>query len=112
MTKDELTKALNSEDQFKEIWIYSQGGQSICALINGDIGWLMYLRWSGDAGFSTRNPDELSNDDIEYVLSNGQIDYYPRKWAYSISRLKQALFSFIENGELPSQLNWHDDSSN
>ncbi|MDY6920513.1 MAG: Imm1 family immunity protein [Pseudomonadota bacterium] len=112
MTKDELIAALNSEDQFKEIWIYGQSGQSICALINGDVGWLMYLRWSGDAGYSTRNPDESSKDDIEYMLSNGQMDYYPKKWAYPIVRLKQALCSFIDNGELPDQLTWHDDSSN
>ena len=49
------------------------------ALINGEFGWLMYLRYDGDAGFSSRNPSYQGPSDamIEYFLSNGQLDEYP-----------------------------------
>lgn len=110
MTKSELKKQLNEDDQFKEIWIDGSDEQSICALINGNIGWLMYLRFDGDAGYSSRNPLETSDENIEFCLSNGQCDEYPKKWTYPLSILKEALFNFIKNGQLPNQVEWHENS--
>jgi hypothetical protein len=110
MNKTELEQHLNNSEQFKEIWLQGPSKQSICALINGNVGWLMYLRFEGDAGYSSRNPLETSEENIEYILSNGQRDEYPKKWAYPIDTLKAALFSFIDNGALPKQVEWHDDS--
>ncbi|WP_315115747.1 hypothetical protein [uncultured Clostridium sp.] len=55
--------------KYKEIWIYNETDeQALCALINGEYGWLMYLREEGDAGFSSRNPDYKGTEDatIEY----------------------------------------------
>ncbi len=43
--------------RFDEVWVNLPDGQAMCALINDDFGWLMYLRENGDAGFSSRNPD-------------------------------------------------------
>ncbi len=110
MTKTELEKQLSSAEQHKEIWIEGTNEQSICTLINGNIGWLMYLRFKGDAGFSSRNPLETSNENIEFYLSNGQCDEYPKKWTYPLNTIKEALCSFIDNGLLPNQVEWHDDS--
>jgi hypothetical protein len=58
-----------------EVWIESLGSQSLCALINGDFGWLMFLRWEGDSGFSSRNPDYSGPPDAEiaYRLNNVQL---------------------------------------
>jgi hypothetical protein len=36
---------------YEEVWVRLPDGQSLCALINGDWGWLMYLREEGDSGF-------------------------------------------------------------
>ena len=30
--------------RFDEVWVEMPDGQAMCALINGDLGWLMYLR--------------------------------------------------------------------
>ncbi len=51
----------------------------MCALINGSLGWLMYLRENGDAGFSSRIPKYTGSSDakLEYFLSNDQRDEYP-----------------------------------
>ena len=73
-------------------------------------GWMMYLRYEGDTGFSSRNLDEASAEEIEFVLDNGQEDLYPKNWMYPLSVLKEAMLSFINNGELPSQIKWHEDS--
>ena len=110
MTKDELDTILAENKKFKEIWVNGSDGQSMCALINSDIGWLKYLRHEGDAGFSSRNPNEISEKEIEYYLSNGQCDYYPKNWAYPLDVIREALYSFISTGQLPKQVDWHDDS--
>jgi len=106
---EQLNHALKNSSQFKEICIDGPNGQSLCALINGKIGWLMYLRYNGDAGYSTRNPEETSDAALDFRLSNGQLDTYPRNWTYPVSAIKQALTSFIENGNLPDEVNWHAD---
>ncbi|MBI1373007.1 MAG: hypothetical protein GC159_09625 [Phycisphaera sp.] len=98
--------------RFREIWVESPDGQSMCALINGDVGWLMYLRENGDAGFSSRNPNYDGNPEamIEYHLSNGQHDEYPRAWALPISTIEQALEYFRTHHTPPPFVTWHNDS--
>ena len=56
--------------------------KSCARAINGDFGWLMYLRGNGDPGFSSRNPnyDGPPDAQIDYELSNGQRDLYPASW--------------------------------
>ena len=60
------------DSRYRETWEESADGQILGALINGDLGWLMYLRQSGDAGFSSRNPSYAGPPDavIEYYLGN------------------------------------------
>lgn len=111
MTPNNLEKLLTSSEQFKEIWIEGDKGQRICALIDNDFGWLMYLRFEGHAGCSTRNPAIETKEEIEFVLDNGQGDLYPKNWTYPLSKLKLVLLSFMNDSELPNQLSWHDDSA-
>jgi hypothetical protein len=70
---------IENKKRYQEIWITTDDWQSMCALVNGDIGWLMYLRREGDAGFSSRNPGYVGAPDatVEYLLNNGQRDEYP-----------------------------------
>ena len=110
MEIEELNKLLAAPDQYKEIWLQGKNGASLCALINGDIGWLMYLRSDEDAGFSSRNPHISTEENIEFYLKNGQQDFYPKNWTYHIDKLSEAMQSFLNDGNLPSQLEWHDDS--
>jgi hypothetical protein len=46
-----------ASEQFREIWVsMDSGGTRLCALMNTNVGWLMYLRHDdGDTGFSSRN---------------------------------------------------------
>ena len=96
--------------QFLEIWV-SYNEKSICALVNGDRAWLMYLRESGDAGFHTENPSYGSPDEmIEYELSNGQVDEYPSCMTYQRDEVFNGLISFIPNGIPSKKFNWMNDS--
>lgn len=100
------------DDKFREIWVEAPEGQSLCALINGDVGWLMYLRKSGDAGFSSRNPDYDGDPEatVEYRLSNGQRDEYPRLWALPVSTVERAMEFFRAKHAPPPFITWHNDS--
>ena len=100
------------EGDFREVWEELPDGQAMCALINGEVGWLMYIRYRGDASFSSRNPAFVGDESemIEYVLSNGQHDEYPASWAFPKSVIDSALQYFRENGRPPHFVLWHNDS--
>lgn len=99
------------EPPFAEIWATSPNGKALCALINGDLGWLMYLREEGDSGFSSRNPEYAGPEDatIEYCLSNGQHDFYPASWALPISEVRRALDYFEHEQQPPPFIIWNKD---
>lgn len=101
-----------NEPQYREVWLESPDGQSLCALINGGQGWLMYLRENGDAGFSSRNPNYNGPADatIEYRLNNGQHDEYPASWALPVTEIERALSYFRKEHKPPCFIHWHNDS--
>ena len=76
------------------------------------MGWLMYLRKNGDAGFSTRNPHYSGDPNavLDYRLDNGQHDQYPASWALPIAEVQRAMEHFITNAGPPTWLTWHNDS--
>jgi immunity protein Imm1 of predicted polymorphic toxin system len=83
----------------------------LCALISGDRGWLMYLRYEGDAGFHSNSPDRPTSErTIEFELSNGQVDEYPEAWTLSTDEVVRALRHFAENGNVPEPIHWSNDS--
>ena len=112
-TVEELRERLRSpRPEFLELWASAPPDQSLCALISGDVGWLMFLRENGDAGFSTRNPSYTGSPDalIDYHLDNGQHDQYPAAWALPVADVQRAVEHFITHGEPASWLTWHNDS--
>lgn len=98
--------------EFAEVWVETEDGQMMCALINGDRGWLMYLRESGDGGFSSRNPtyDGPPEAMMEFLLNNGQMDEYPLAWTLPIQEVQRALGYFKTERKPPPFITWHDDS--
>lgn len=98
--------------QFREVWLEAPNGGMLCALINSEVGgWLMYLRESGDAGFSSRNPAYADWDEnVKYQLDNGQVDYYPRAWTYPVGTVERALEHFRVTGSPPTFIEWYNDS--
>jgi len=106
------------------------GWPTICALINEQHAWLMFLPEEGAAGFSTRNPSHAANADaseegddeellgmfedddeetIEYLLSNGQVDEYPAAWDVGKVEALKALEYFFANQGMAPWLVWNED---
>jgi len=112
-TVEALREQLRSpRPRFLELWVAAPPDQSLCALISGEVGWLMYLREEGDAGFSTRNSSYTGSPDalMDYYLENGQHDPYPVAWALPVAEVQRALEHFIIHAEPASWLTWHNDS--
>lgn len=101
-----------SQNQYKEIWIEVEDGQAMCALINGDKGWLMYLRNSEDAGFSSRNPNYNGDPKavLDFYLDNGPCDEYPLSWVLPLDEVERAMAYFRKDKRLPTFITWHNDS--
>lgn len=105
--------------QYKEIWIYpeetEEDERAMMGLINKDWGWLMYLREEGDSGFRSRNPDYAGTDDdgktMDFMLSNGQLDYYPLSYVLPAKQVMKALDYFEKHRQLPKFITWHDNAS-
>ena len=103
---------------YREIWVCPQetpeDERAMMALINGDWGWLMYLREDGDSGFSSRNPDytgtEGDGNKMEFLLSNGQMDFYPLSYLLPTEQVLRALDYFETYHRLPEFIIWHDDA--
>lgn len=97
--------------KFREVWERKPDGPVLCALINRDVGWLMYLSEPGDSGWSSRNADYAGPEDavIEYRLSNGQLDEYPAAWALPLATVERALEHFRNTGERAPFVEWHPD---
>jgi len=103
---------------YKEIWVNSieesEDDQSMMGLINGDLGWLMYLREEGDSGLSSRNPDYAGTDEdgetMDFLFSNGELDSYPRSYVLPVEQVMKALKYFEKHHELPKFITWHDDA--
>jgi hypothetical protein len=85
---------------------------ALCVLIADDDGWLMCLRYDGDAGFSSRNPDYRGDaeESLEFELGNGQVDEYPAAWCYPRARVLAAVLHFAETGRVPADISWDNDS--
>jgi len=96
--------------EYREIWIENDKA-NMCALAAGKIAWLMFLRFNGDAGFSSRNPNYTGAKDemLEFMLSNGQMDEYPLSWTLPEETWVKAILHFAKTGQPIKTIQWHDD---
>jgi hypothetical protein len=96
---------------FREIWEKKPDGRALCALLNGERGWLMYLQEPGDSGYSSRDPDYdgPAGAMMPFVLANGQRDEYPVGWTLPLSVVERALAHFKKTGKRAPFVRWHAD---
>lgn len=104
--------ALFGQTDDLEIWVSEGSGPSLCALLNRQCGWLMFLRFEGDTGFSSWQPLRVQSERPEeaFVLWNGQVDTYPSSWTMDRKVVFDALLEFVASGQRPSMVDWHDDT--
>lgn len=46
---------------------------------------------------------------MDFLLSNGQLDYYPLSYVLPVAQVTKALTYFEEHRALPKFITWHDD---
>ena len=103
--------AASAGQPFREIWLNESGGRALCALLNGECGFLMYLRHEGDAGFTSRNPAFNGRDMlVEYRLRNGQADKFPASWMLGEAVIVAALEYFALHDDKAPFITWNDES--
>ena len=107
----ELEEALLVQAQCYEVWIDFGPEPTLSALINETRGWLIYMRYDGDAGFSSRNPEHAGEErELEFRLGNGQLDVYPIEYTFPKTKIIEVLKYFIVNRRVPDWLDWFNDS--
>lgn len=99
--------------EYAEIWVDHNNFPSLCGLIHADRGWLMLIRYDGDAGYSSRGSDDGARaaTDLDFILSNGQQDWYPLTWTLPVKQVFNALQIFAETGQVPESIDWHNDAA-
>lgn len=108
-SKDELLKSLNKiEQKYAEIWLSAENSfPSICLLKNGNKAMLMFLRYEGDTGFTSRG-NFPAKPSVEFHLSNGQVDKHPGDWIISYEDAKKAIIHTFETQKKASFIKWHE----
>jgi hypothetical protein len=97
---------------YAEIWLQRDSGQSLGVLINRNRAVLVYGRFEGDPGFSSRTSLEESEAEerVEFILSNGQCADYPASWTVSTEAALRAIVYLFTHGQPAPWITWHDDT--
>lgn len=84
---EELRSFWANLPRYGELWVERPDGSRICALLSSHSVWVMYLRYEGDAGFSTRNSGYSGPQDatLEFMLGNDQVDGSTAPWERTVS---------------------------
>lgn len=99
----------NADHKVCELWLSVDDGPIIGMLRNGEHAWLMYLRFSGDAGFVTGSDGPVNQPQIKFTLSNGQVDEYPLSWCIPLEDCYKALaYFFASDGLRPEGIAWRE----
>ena len=98
--------------EYAEIWIDQSNFPALCGLIHANRGWLMLIRYDGDAGYSSRSWDAAADsiEALDFVLANRQRDLYPLAWTLPTGDLLDALRRFARSGKVPESIRWHNDA--
>jgi len=100
----ELEKLRN--DQFCEIWISGFGDSSLTVLMNQDKAFVMYLRNEDDGGFNSLNSEIETDEMMDFLLSNGQMDEYPLNFLVDKEFAEKALLEYYKSGEMWNGIKW------
>ena len=83
----------------------------LIVLITGDRSFLTFFRYSGDAGFSSRDPAYTGppTATLDFELSNGQVDQHPLAWTVTTEdALRVVEYAFLHRARAP-WIAWHED---
>jgi len=109
--EDELQHLLDNSvsNNFLEIWIEGYGESALCLMTNRTKAFLMYLRYKGDCGYSSRDSSGDNENTIDFKLSNGQTDSYPENWTVDKKLGIESMIEYFRTGERSKNIDWEYD---
>lgn len=91
---------------YNELWIEGKDGSTMCVMTNPTNAFFVYMAYKGDSGFRSNNPRGDENVTQEFILSNGQADYYPETYLTDKSFIREAVKQFYDSGKMPDCIQW------
>lgn len=106
-----MEKYYFEKDNYKEVFIELDDCQSLHAFTNKDWGCIFYHKKGTDMSYSSRNPNyhEANDDDVSFLLHNGEVDHYPASWTLPIQVITRAVDYFESVKSQPPFITWHED---
>jgi len=107
-TEQSLNEKLTilKKNKFNEIWISGFAKSSLTVLTNSKKAFLMYLRNEDDAGFNSVSSENETDESMDFLLSNGQMDEYPLHFLVDIDLAEKAILKYYESGEMWNGIAW------
>lgn len=116
--KNDLINEINNLENYKnkefaEIWLSlnKQDTPSLCILVNKERAFVMYLRYNGDVGYTSRDLTKSNTTEkIDFYLANGQLDKYPLFSTIPIQDAIKALQYFYLHQNMDPIITWYNDN--
>jgi hypothetical protein len=67
---------------------------------------LMFQDLENDICYTPLNAEKSSDLYVDFLLSNGQMDEYPRNWLVDIKLVEKAISEYYKNGQMWDGINW------
>ncbi|WP_343565688.1 hypothetical protein [Sphingobacterium sp.] len=97
------------ETEFVEYTLSGHDESSIILLKNSTHSFAIYLRFNGDAGYTTHNPKGTTSEMKDFILTNGQRDEYPTALLVDNKDGLEILQFYLLTGEMYPGIKWQEE---
>lgn len=101
------------KSQFSEIWLSNYVDEindfkksSICVLRNENLAFVTFLEDENNYFHSVNDLQKKTDEVIEFELSNGQHDFYPKSYFIEIEKAIRAVLFFYKFNEKADFIKW------
>lgn len=101
------------KSQFSEIWLSNYVDEindfkksSICVLRNENLAFVTFLEDENNYFHSVNDLQKKTDEVIEFELSNGQHDFYPKSYCIEIEKAIRAVLFFYKFNEKADFIKW------
>ena len=112
-SESELSSLMKSgmENEFSEICFYEKDKTSLTVLTNKieKKAFLMFQDLEEEISYVpiiSKNPSELY---VDFLLSNGQMDEYPKNWLVDFELAKKSIIEYFINRQMWNGINWNEE---
>jgi hypothetical protein len=106
-TLTEVDNAILSIANLKsaEIWLEGYNEKKLCILLNETRAFFMYLD-EEESSYMVYDESESEDDYEDFLLSNGQLDEYPKAMTVDRNNINDAIKHYYNTGQRFKDMNW------